>query len=53
MGIIFNLCEKDDITGAMDSFNRNSGMLFSKFSNVDSNVKMKLLNVLCMSLYGS
>ena len=55
LGIILssNLCEMDDITRARDSFNRSSGMLFRKFSNVVSNVKMKLLNVLCMSLYGS
>jgi len=44
-----NLCEKDDITRATVSSDINSGILFPNFLNVDSNVKMKLLHVLCMS----
>ena len=55
LGIILscNLCEKEDKTITMHSFNRNSVMLFRKFSNVDNNVKMKLLSALCMSFYVS
>ena len=35
----------------MYGFNKSSGLLFRKFANGDSNVKIKLLNVLRMSLY--
>jgi len=54
-GIILssNLCEKDDITRATDRSDINSGILFTNFLNVDSNVKMKLFNALCMSSYVS
>ena len=54
LGVIFDciLCEKDDVDRILKSFNRSVGMFLRKFHSVDFNVKIKLFDSLCMSLYG-
>jgi len=51
--ITYNLCEKDDVIRLRDTFSRSVGMFYRKFFSVDHYLKFKLLNVLCMSFYGS
>ena len=49
----FNLNECLDIDRLMKSFSKSVGMFFRKFGSSDFNVKWKLFNSLCLSLYGS
>ena len=50
--LTFNLKEKEDIMRLQSSFNRKVGMMLRKFHAADLNVKMRLLNTLCMDMYG-
>ena len=54
IALTYNLCEKDDVIRLKDTFNRSVGMFYKKkIISLDHYLKFKLLNVLCMSCYGS
>ena len=48
-----NLNEKSDIARVKDSFCKSVGMFFRKFHSVKLEIKLKLLQTLCMTFYGS
>ena len=51
--LTYNLCEANDISRALEAFNKSVGMFFRKFSSLKLDVKYKLLSTLCLNIYGN